>query len=85
MSLAANYLSVGVLTNSSGIMITPNPKSMWRLERVWEESNRTPVLLVSGSIILMVAVADWWTKPFVAFGVLYLFPSYLQQHSSLDG
>jgi PAS domain S-box-containing protein len=21
-----------------------------------------------------VAVADWWTKPFVAFGVLYLFP-----------
>jgi two-component system sensor kinase FixL len=47
---------------------------MWRLERVWEERNRTSVLLVSGAIILIVAVADWWTKPFVAFGVLYLFP-----------
>jgi PAS domain S-box-containing protein len=55
-------------------MIHPNPKSMWRLERVWEEGNRTAVLLVSGAIILIVAVADWWTKPFVAFGVLYLFP-----------
>src|SRR5260370_13536287 len=47
---------------------------MWRLERVWEESNRAIVLLVSGAIILIVAVADWWTKPFVAFGFLYLFP-----------
>ena len=47
---------------------------MWRLERVWEERNRTAVLLLSGAIILIVAIADWWTKPFVAFGVLYLFP-----------
>jgi two-component system sensor kinase FixL len=47
---------------------------MWRLERVWEESNRATVLLVSGAIILIIAVADWWTKPFVAFGFLYLFP-----------
>ena len=47
---------------------------MWRLERVWEERNRTAVLLTSGAIILVIAVADWWTKPFVAFGVLYLFP-----------
>jgi PAS domain S-box-containing protein len=30
--------------------------------------------MVSCTIILIVAVADWWTKPFVAFGVLYLFP-----------
>ncbi len=47
---------------------------MWHLERVWEERNRTAVLAASGTIILIVAVADWWTKPFVAFGVLYLFP-----------
>jgi PAS domain S-box-containing protein len=47
---------------------------MWRLERVWEEQNRTAVLVASGAIILAVAFADWWTKPFVAFGVLYLFP-----------
>src|SRR5580700_9310676 len=55
-------------------LIAPNPKPMWRLERVWEERNRTPVLLVSCAIIMIVAIADWWTKPFVAFGVLYLFP-----------
>jgi PAS domain S-box-containing protein len=55
-------------------MSTPNLKSMWRLERVWEERNRTPVLLASVAIILIVALADWWTKPFVAFGFLYLFP-----------
>src|SRR5580693_9395561 len=58
----------------SGIMSSSNPKSMWRLERVWEEGSRIPVLLVSGAIILIVAIADWWTPPFVAFGVLYLFP-----------
>ena len=48
--------------------------TMWRLEKVWEDSNRTPVLLASGATVLIVAIADWWTKPFVAFGVLYLFP-----------
>jgi hypothetical protein len=47
---------------------------MWRLEQVWEERNRTSVLLASGAVILIVAMAGWWTKPFVAFGVLYLFP-----------
>jgi hypothetical protein len=47
---------------------------MWRLERVWEERNRTVVMLWSMAIILTIALADWWTKPFVAFGVLYLFP-----------
>jgi len=47
---------------------------MSRLERVWEQRNRTPVLAVSGAMILVIAVADWWTKPFVAFGFLYLFP-----------
>ena len=47
---------------------------MTRLERVWEQSNRTTVLVVSGAMILAIALADWWTKPFVAFGFLYLFP-----------
>jgi len=47
---------------------------MWPLEKVWEERNRTPVLLASAAIVIVVALADWWTKPFVAFGVLYLFP-----------
>jgi len=59
---------------SGEIISSPKPKYMWRLERVWEGRNRTPVLLASLAIILIVAVADWWTKPFVAFGFLYLFP-----------
>ena len=41
--------------------------------RVWEDRNRTLVLLISGAIIAIVAVVDWWTKPYVAFGFLYLF------------
>src|SRR5271170_7356513 len=56
------------------IMNLHEPETMWQLERVWEQRNRTPVLLASGAIILLIAFADWWTKPFVAFGVLYLFP-----------
>jgi PAS domain S-box-containing protein len=47
---------------------------MPQLERVWEERNRTPVLLVSGGIIAVVALVDWWTKPYVSLGFLYLFP-----------
>lgn len=47
---------------------------MLHLDRVWEESNRVPVLLVSCAIILIIAVVDWWTKPYVSLGFLYLFP-----------
>lgn len=47
---------------------------MWQLERAWEARNRTTVLLASGALVAIIAFADWWTKPFVAFGVLYLFP-----------
>jgi PAS domain S-box-containing protein len=73
-TLLANHLIVNPELNSGAIIGTPNPKPMWRLERVWEEKNRTPVLLASAAIVLLIAVADWWTKPFVAFGFLYLFP-----------
>jgi PAS domain S-box-containing protein len=73
-SLLANRLIVKPKPNSDEIINTPKPKRMWRLERVWEERNRKPVLAVSAAIILIIALADWWTKPFVAFGVLYLFP-----------
>jgi PAS domain S-box-containing protein len=44
------------------------------LEQLWDPRNRTPVLIVSGAIILIVAVVDWWTKPYVSLGFLYLFP-----------
>jgi len=44
------------------------------LERVWEPKNRTPVLTICAAIIIAVALVDWWTKPFVSLGFLYLFP-----------
>jgi two-component system, LuxR family, sensor kinase FixL len=31
-------------------------------------------LAISSAIMLAVAVVDWWTKPFVSLGFLYLFP-----------
>jgi PAS domain S-box-containing protein len=47
---------------------------MLPLERLWREQSRTPVLTISGAIILLVAAVDWWTKPYVSLGFLYLFP-----------
>jgi PAS domain S-box-containing protein len=47
---------------------------MLRLERVWEERNRTPILVASSTIIVCVAAVDWWTRPYVSLGFLYLFP-----------
>ena len=47
---------------------------MPELERVWEERNRTPVLLASSVIIAIVALVDWWTKAYISLGFLYLFP-----------
>jgi len=46
---------------------------------------RALVLLVSGLIILIVAVADWWTKPYVSLGFLYLFPIMLLYGSAEGG
>lgn len=47
---------------------------MLSLERFWHEQNRTAVLVTSGTIIVVIAAIDWWTKPYVSLGFLYLFP-----------
>src|SRR5579862_7972800 len=47
---------------------------MLRLEAIWDERNRTPILFISGVLILTIALADWWTEPYVSLGFLYLFP-----------
>src|SRR5580658_319703 len=44
------------------------------LERLWSERNRLPVLIISGIIIIAIAIVDWVTKPYVSLGFLYLFP-----------
>ena len=47
---------------------------MMRLEQIWEKRNRTRVLALSGVIVITLALVDWWTKPYVSLGFLYLFP-----------
>ena len=47
---------------------------MVRLEKLWEGQNRALVLAVSGAITAVIAVVDWWTRPYVSLGFLYLFP-----------
>jgi PAS domain S-box-containing protein len=44
------------------------------LEQIWEGRNRTTVEIASGAIIAVIALVDWWTKPYVSLGFLYLFP-----------
>ena len=50
------------------------PRRMLGLERVWEPGNRVAVLSVAGFILVAIAGLDWWTKPYVSLGFLYLFP-----------
>jgi len=47
---------------------------MPHVDWIWEQRNRTSVLLASGLITLAIAVVDWWTKPYFSLGFLYLFP-----------
>jgi DNA-binding CsgD family transcriptional regulator len=47
---------------------------MLPLEWIWEERNRTRVLLLSLIATAAIACADWLTKPYVSLGFLYLFP-----------
>lgn len=54
--------------------MNPSSKHMFGLQRVWEARNRTPVLLASGVIVFAIALLDWWTRPYVSLGFLYLFP-----------
>ena len=44
---------------------------MLGFEQVWDSRNRTIVLAISGTIALAIALVDWWTKPYVGFGILY--------------
>jgi len=47
---------------------------MLALERLWYERNRTLVLTISAVLVVVIALVDYWTKPYVALGFLYLFP-----------
>ncbi|MGD1069896.1 MAG: LuxR C-terminal-related transcriptional regulator [Bryobacteraceae bacterium] len=47
---------------------------MLRIDQIWDKRYRTSVLLLSGAMILTLAVVDWWTKSYISLGFLYLFP-----------
>lgn len=47
---------------------------MLSLDSIWEERNRTLILLVSSALVCVIAVVDWLTKPYFSLGFLYLFP-----------
>jgi DNA-binding CsgD family transcriptional regulator len=44
------------------------------LDRLWTERNRRFILAISGALILLIAVLDWWTDRYLALGLLYLVP-----------
>jgi PAS domain S-box-containing protein len=47
---------------------------MGRFEQIWEERNRWKMQAISAVAIVAIAAVDWWTKPYVSLGFLYLFP-----------
>lgn len=47
---------------------------MLRLEDLWDRRHRTPVLIIAAVSVLLLALADWWTKSYISLGFLYLFP-----------
>lgn len=44
------------------------------LDRIWEVRNRTAIRITSAVLVILIALVDWWTKPYVSLGFLYLFP-----------
>jgi len=42
--------------------------------RFWDRHGRAAALLTSAAMILVIALFDWWTTPYVSLGLLYLFP-----------
>jgi PAS domain S-box-containing protein len=83
-NLSGNHL-IGLEINNMGwdnhgsVEISVQSKStsnlnMLNLEWIWEPKNRTAILLASVAVVAAIAVVDWWTKPYVSLGFLYLFP-----------
>ena len=41
---------------------------------IYARRNRTPFLLVAALLVVVIATIDWYTKPYISIGFLYLFP-----------
>jgi two-component system sensor kinase FixL len=44
---------------------------------IYSEDNRKRFLVAAAILVLVIAVVDWRTKPFISIGFLYLFPIFL--------
>jgi two-component system, LuxR family, sensor kinase FixL len=44
------------------------------LSSIYTRKNRTPFLLTAAFLIVLIATIDWFTKPYISIGFLYLFP-----------
>ena len=44
------------------------------LSSIYTRKNRTPFLLIAALLIVVTAIIDWLTKPYISIGFLYLFP-----------
>ena len=47
---------------------------MWDLASIYVPANRTKLLVIAGLLVTAIAVADWFTTPYISLGFLYLFP-----------
>jgi two-component system, LuxR family, sensor kinase FixL len=50
------------------MMRLPNALSIYAPE------NRTSLLSLAGVLVVLIALVDWWTAPYISLGFLYLFP-----------
>jgi len=41
---------------------------------IYSERNRKSFLVAAAIFVVVIAVVDWQTKPFISIGFLYLFP-----------
>ena len=69
--LSVISLTLGVLGGYRAVLLVP--LSM-EFSAIYSESNRKRFLVAAAILIVVIAVVDWRTKPFISIGFLYLFP-----------
>ena len=45
-----------------------------KFSSIYTEDNRKRFLIAAAALIVLIAAIDWWTKPYISIGFLYLFP-----------
>jgi two-component system sensor kinase FixL len=76
--LSGHRSSFGLFTYTgdgqpTAILCTARSLAM-EFSSIYSENNRRRFLVAAGVLIVVIAVVDWRTKPFISIGFLYLFP-----------